>query len=189
MELFGRTRSHTRFLRELEALRGFPSFLKDYFEPFIKAGKESSKFDWSSVDRFYKNFQDRLTNCHSLKMFCDFVLKLFLKFNSGDERLMARIIFIFLEFTLPKYDDAFHCEDCTNLNCRRQSHFLDPRPLLLELGGVREEFLRFNCHSFYFHQRSIKYSSDCTFLLFLLKYGISYFPDRIEHVHKSYKEL
>lgn len=189
MELFGRTRSQTRFLRELEALRGFPSFLKDYFQPCMKAGEASSKFDWSSVDRFYKNFQDRLTNCHSLKMFCDFVLKLFLKFNSDDERLMSRIIFIFLEFAVPKYEDVFNCEDCTNLNCRRQSHFLDPRPLLRELNGVREEFLRFNCHSFHFYQRSIKSSSDCTSLLFLLKYGISYFPNRIEEVHKRYKEL
>lgn len=192
MEIFGRTRSQTRVLRQMEDLRSFSSFVEEYFEPFIKAGVERNKFEWSSVDRFYNNFQDRLTNCHSLKICCDFALKLLLRFNCEDERLMQKIIFLFWVFFLPKYDDAFSCQDCKQLNCRMQSHFLDSRPLLRELNELDEDFyyfFRFTNRVFYCYQMSIKFRSDYTFLQFMLKYGISYFPAGIEDVKERYTEL
>lgn len=190
MEFFGRTRSQTRVLRQLEALRSFPLFIGDYFEPFIKSAEESNKFEWSSVDRFYNNFQDRLINCTSLKIFCDFILKLLLRFNCEDEKLMQKIIFICWEFFLPKYDDAFNCHDCKQSNCRTQSHLLDSRPLLKEVNELDEpfyEFCSFANYVFHYYQMGIKFRSDYTFLQFMLKYGISYFPD--EAVNERYTEL
>lgn len=189
MELLGRTRSQTKVLREL---RSFPSFVENYFQSFIKTGIKSNTFEWSSVDKFYKSFQDRLTNCHSLKIFGDFVLKLLLRFNCEDERLMIRIIFIFWELFLPKYDDAFACQECKMCNCRRHSHFLDTRPLLMQINELEEyfyELLRFRNSNFHCYQMSIKFRADYNFLKFMLKYGIGYFPDRIEDAHERYTEL
>lgn len=185
MELFRRTRSQTRVLRELEAFRTFPSLINSYFEPFIKDGEESHKFDWFSVHRFCNKFKDRLTNNHSLKIFCDFTLKLLLRFDCEDEILMKRIVFICFEFCQPNYFD-YPCQYCQQSNCEVPPYFLDSEALLTECNFERYDS---KIHFFYFFQLHVRFKSDYFFQQFMLKYGVTSTRDIEEDVQIGYVQM
>lgn len=184
-----RTRSYTRFQQKLDALSDFPSFIEEFFYPFIKAAGHDRTFQWSSVERFYTDNQDKLSICYALKMFCEFVLKLFLRFNCENERLMIRITHLYQRLKLRSHGnfDAIFCEDCEQFKCRKQHH-LNSRPLLKEVNEKAQRFYNaqhFSKRGFYFYRQFFSYHQSYNqgeyayyeFLLYLVKYGLIFIPN------------
>lgn len=193
-----RTRSYTRFQQKLDALRVFPSFIEEFFYPFIKAAGHDRTFQWSAVERFYNDNQDTLSICYALKMFCEFVLKLFLRFNCENERLMKRVTHLYqrLKFRSHGHFDAIFCEDCAQLKCRKQHH-LNSRPLLKEVNEKAQQFYNaqhFSKRGFYFYRQFfLSYYQEeyayYDFLLYLVKYGLIFVPNSEHAVAVRFNDL
>lgn len=193
-----RTRPYTRFQHKYDTLRDFPAFLEDYFNPYMKAAGYERTFDWSEVGRFYNNSQDTLSICYALKIFCEFVLKLFLRFDCGNERLIMLITYLYHQVKVRCHGntEAIFCQDCEELNCRKQYH-LNSQPLLKEVNEKTEHVYNaqnFPKHSFYIYTRILsQYKEDDAyyydFLQFLLKYGLFFIPNSEKAVFQRFNFL
>lgn len=193
-----RTRSYTRFQQKLDALSDFPSFIEEFFYPFIKAAGHDRTFQWSAVEVFYNDNQDTLSICYALKMFCEFVLKLFLRFNCENERLMKRMTHLYqrLKFRSHGHFDAIFCEDCAQFKCRKQHH-LNSRPLLKEVNEKAQRFYNaqhFSKRGFYFYRQFfLSYYQEeyayYDFLLYLVKYGLIFVPNSEHAVAVRFNDL
>lgn len=180
------TRPYTRFQHKLDTLRDFSTFVEDFFNPYIKAAGKERSFEWPAVDKFYNDFQDRLTICYSLKIYCEFVLKLFLKFNCEHERLLIRIVQMYCRVKARTHGnfEAVFCQDCEQFKCRLQYH-LNSQPLLRDINEKTERFYkahRFTNSDRYFYRRifPLYYQEDYTyyeFLRYLVKYGLIFIPN------------
>lgn len=181
-----RTRPYTRFQRKLDALREFPTFLEQFFDPYIKAAGHESNFEWSAVERFYNDRQDTLSICYALKIFCEFVLELFLQFNCEHETLMIRITYLYERVQARRHGnlEARYCQDCEQLQCRKQYH-LNSRLLLREVNKNREriyEDYSFTNHESLCYRSSFPsyFNEDYTcddYLRYQVKYGLIIIPN------------
>lgn len=181
-----RTRPYTRFQRKLDNLIEFPSLLEQFFSPYIKAVGYERSFEWSAVDSFYNDCQDTLSIRYGLEIFCEFVLKLFLRFNCENESLMIRIIYLYEQLQIRTYDEfGGFCRDCEQLlQCRKQYH-LNSRPLLREVDEKRDiiykDYNFTNPESHCYRSPFPSYFNghyNCNdYLRYQVKYGLIIIPD------------
>lgn len=166
--------------------------MEQTLESFIKSGIEENNFACAFVKKIYKIYKDGLTKLYSLQIFCRFVFKLFFVFNCQNGELMIKIIYLY-HSVVNLYEGLELCLDCERNNNPRHYHnedLISTRLILKNISKFPEDVYKFTNRELYSKLTTHAiYEGDCAFLKFLVKYGLSYFPEDVVRQTESELEL
>ena len=173
--------------------RDFQGVIESFFESFIQPRSQKKVFQWSCVKNFYNAWKNDLDKIWSLRKFCAFVFKLLCMYDCEDYQLITKIIYMYHE-VMVTYESLGMCASCMQIN--NPKHYFyedleDTRSILSKINKIKVNFYRFTHHKLYSRLtiNSI-FEGDYDFLAFLVKYGVSYFPDnKIEEARNQLKRL
>lgn len=159
--------------------RIYSEAIKELFEPVIREGKDRKNFEWEFIKRFYNNFKCKMANLCGLQIFCKFVFKICLLFDCDDGSLMMKMIFMYHQ-VLNMYKRLNLCYYCMHKELPKHYYsedMKDTRPILMKVNELEGNTYKFTNRDFYSELvAGIIGEGDYTFMHFLVKYGLSYFP-------------
>lgn len=160
--------------------RIYSEAIKELFEPVIEDAKDKNNFEWEFIRRFYNNFKSKMANLCGLRIFCKFVFKICLLFDCDDDSLMMKMIFMYHE-VLNMYKKLCLCHFCMHEELPKHYYsedIKDTRPILMKVNELEGNTYKFTNRDFYSELAAdVICEGDYTFMHFLVKYGLSYFPD------------
>ena len=167
-----------------EKKRKFQRDIEDIFRPFLESARQQNCFHWGCIKLIYSVLKNDANRIWSLRICCSYVLKLFCVFNCDDHALVTKVVYIYHQ-VLSEYENGISflamCSNCMRLNNPRHYFFEELKGTSSILSTINR-----NAGRTYKFTNSELYSKltigalnegDYVFLKFLVKYGLSYFPD------------